>query len=236
MSWDDYFAGFDNFGAPAFDPWPVAYAMERLRSSPDDAIYLQLWRQLYAEQQQAQEQWKGSSARSPDSQAMAAAWCLELKPAIAAGSGGALLEAVARCAASGAPMPAWIALPFVERYWGGVAGTYKGWEDAFGPIRGTVKAREAKSMGLSTYRAALQLIEEEPGKALNSAFYAEVGVLVGREKSAAQEILRDYIKDNDAAPLLFLKRHIAAGGTLGSAQAAWFQEKTARWVKHAESR
>ncbi|WP_298829384.1 hypothetical protein [uncultured Piscinibacter sp.] len=235
-TWSDHFEGFDNFGSAPFDPWPIVYMFERLRANPNEAVYRQMWRELYSEQQAAQARWLGSIARSPDSQVLAAGQCLTLRAAIEGGAGGPLLEAVALCAASGVTLPAWIALPYVERFWGAHAGVHKTWEDAFGPIRGTVKAREAKAMGLDTYRAALGVLAENPDKALNSAFYSEVGELVERGHSAVQEIIRDYISAQDAAPLVYVKQHLQAGGTLRSAASAWFHEKAARWIERGESR
>jgi len=229
-TWEEHFAGFDHFGATPFDPWPIVYMFERLRVNPDDAVYLDMWRAMFREQEAAQERWHGSMVRSPREQVHVASQCLMLRPAIEAGAGGPLLEAIALCAAHGIGLPAWVAMPYVERYWSAQAGAFKGWEEAFGPIRGTVKAREARAMGLETYRAALALVEENPDKALNSAFFAEVGAIVERGHSAVQEIVGDYIDANGAAPLLYVKQHLQSGGTLRSAESTWLDKRMEQWL------
>lgn len=230
MNWEDQFEGFDKFHS-RYDPWAQAYAMEKLRADPNSPVLRADWRMFYEEGAAAQSAWHGPSKKSPQEQDLAASRCLALRPAIEAGDGGSLLEAVARCAACGLAMPSWVALHFVAAYYGVQRGDFKGWDDAFGPVTGDVRGRRARGVvAPGGYRIALELLTADPAQALDNVFYEKVAGQANSSKTQIQQHLKQYVADRGLAPLQYLKDRLMAGETLHSAESAWFHQRMDAWT------
>jgi hypothetical protein len=196
---------------------------------------MHLWRRMREEIDAAQANWHGSPVRSPREQELAAQWCLDLRPAIEAGDGAAVLEAVALCATHGLTMPGWIARPFVVRFYGVQTGEHRGWTDAFGIVGEDVRGRYGRTVvAPKAYRIALTMLQSEPSQALDNGFYEAVGESVGKSKTQVQKIIKQYIAEQERAPLAFVKGRLLAGSDLRAAERAWLDKQIDALFKRSQ--
>lgn len=167
---------------------------------------------------------------SPLLQSLAAASVNVLRPAVDAGDGGAVLEAVALCLAHGLVAPGWLAAAFVMRYERTAVGDAKSWADteAFGaavpPGLNVSGVRARQQFGPRAYRVALQLLAEDPSRPIDKGFYESVGSEIGRSATATETLVREHVASSPEAwpALADLKRRLVdANGDLGLAWSAW---------------
>ena len=168
----------------AFDPWPLA---EARRALEDEASPPRQWAALFDAFKGLDEAWTGPLMRSPRMQLMAASHCLAVKRDIEANDGGAVLEAVAQCAAHGLVMPAWLAMAYVARYQRVVTGQCRDWTDeaAFGhalPLGSNVAGVKARvTDGPWGYEVATELLSQNPQRPIDRGLYEEVGEVIGKK-------------------------------------------------------
>ena len=117
-----------------FNPWPLVEAWAALQASASEP-HRKRWARLSIAQQAAQARYDAAPVgHSPADQVAAAQECMRLRPAIAAGDGGAVLDAVAYCAAEGLLTPQWLADAYLQRHGALGKGEARDWSDenAFG--------------------------------------------------------------------------------------------------------
>jgi hypothetical protein len=149
----------------------------------------------------------------------AAEQCVQMRARIEAGDGGAVLDAIAVCAAHELPLPHWLADEFLRRYSNVARGQARDWNDdrAFGLAypRGTniagVRARVEDAP--AAYGVAVQLLEADPARPIDAGFYEAVGDRVGVGKTRAYELL----KMHEGYPLTDVRAKLSAGLSLRQA-------------------
>jgi hypothetical protein len=172
--------------------------------------------------------------RSPLFKSLAARRVLELREAIDSDNdGGAVLEAVAECAAHGLVLPAWLSTAFCVRYGRVVRGQCKDWTDseAFGKAHGHgsniagVRARQVH--GPWAYEVACELLSECPNRPIDRVLYEDIGSRIGRGHSQAFELIREYLASNDDLypSLDYLKSRLVEGLDLTDAMLKWVREQ-----------
>lgn len=120
---------------------------------------------------------------------------LALRPAIEAGSGFDVLEAVGECARCGLVIPDWLAEAFLKRYRAVSQARAKSWDDpqAFGapyPKSTNVNAvRKARIIGVRLYSEASRLMNYPPHLSQTDAL-AQVGEKLGVAKTLAEQYFR----------------------------------------------
>jgi hypothetical protein len=198
----------------SFDPWPLAGLGKKLSKHTRKK-----WKQLNEEMSAADKSWTGSIVRRPLQQFLAASRCLGLKSAIEKGDGGAVLEAVAQCAAHGLVMPAWLALEYVERYQRVVTGQCREWSShlAFGPALS--KGQNIAGLRARTrdapwaYDVAVNLLSENPHRAIDRALYEEIGDAIGKGHTRTHKLITTYQRETSwyRPPLKYVKDGLASG-------------------------
>lgn len=177
---------------------------------------------------------------SPLFQSLTAYAVNAMRPAVESGDGGAVLEAVAKCAAHGLVLPGWLAAAFVRRVESVHTGDVASWDDptAFGRAipegmnRNGVYARQ--QVAPQAYRAALDLLRLDPERPIDKGFYEDVGRAIGRSATSADDMIRTYVAEGQGTwpPLGELKSFLpAAGGDIGLAWLMWSDgQRREAWV------
>lgn len=158
-------------------------------------------------------------------QLSAARRCLLLRPAIESGDGGAVVEALAICAAHALTAPGWLAGAFVSRYERVALGEANSWDDnsVFGAAvpRGTNVAgvRARKQLAPKAYKQALRLLAAEPSRPIDKGFYEAVGATVNLGATQAERLVSQYAAESEGmwpSPSA-LKSYLLPGVDLGDA-------------------
>lgn len=177
---------------------------------------------------------------SPLFQSMAVRNVNGLRPAVEAGDGGAVLEAVSKCAAHALVLPGWLAAAFVLRVDKVHAGDEGSWDapEIFGRAipagmnRNGVYGRQ--QVAPQAYSAALGLLQRDPDRPIDRCFYEDVGREVGRSGGSAEQLILEYVAASDGVwpPLGELKAMLPrADGDVAWAACMWSDNKRrAEWL------
>lgn len=198
--------------------WDLARAWTRVETCPEEEqeLWLRLWREAHLECEKL---------GVPLEVKIAAEECLRLRDKILAGDGGAVLDAIAHCAANDLVIPDWLADEFVRRHGNVGRGQAKDWNDerAFGRAypKGTNMAgiRARAEDAPAAYQIAVELLAADPAQPIDNGFYEAVGTRIGVGKTRAQELVVMALQDEPAAryPLAAVRAKLAGGLTLDAA-------------------
>lgn len=211
--------------------WNRAEAWVAMERGVDDALHR--FRRFHAECEAA-----GLSADAMD----AAVECRRLRTKVDAGDGGAVLDAVAYCAAHDLVMPEWLAEAFLSRHRAVGEGWARDWNDerAFGRAypKGTNIAgiRAKVNDAPAAYHIAAELLAADPSRPFDHGFYEAIGARVGVGKTRAAELIQWFIGDNGSPPLEWLRSRLETNGRdIDAALDQWRAERFDAWCRERQS-
>lgn len=233
----------ENGNTCSYDVWPYANAWHRVSLIHVETSTEKLRDQwppeltrLVEHHIEAKARYRGPLLRDPDRQQLAAETCLKLKEEIDAGDGGAVLEAIAKCAAHGLVIPSWLAVAFVSRYNAVASGDARSWNDdnAFGPaLEKGANARGVKAMMQMApwaYEVAKRLLAEKPTRPIDAGFYAIVAKEIGSSQTNVQTWIRKIAGSNGVrVPLKYFKERLLAGRNNEEAERDWDDKRFLEW-------
>lgn len=215
-------------------PWAHSHAKEAVRGDPEN---LDKARRLLSLEERCE-------AAGFDSAALSAADDVRaMLPAIRAGDGGKVLDAIALCMFHRLGVPLWLEDEYLRRYGAVTSGFARDWNDprAFGPAypKGTNRAgiRAKVNDAPAAYRIACELLGADPQLPIDRALYEAIGERVGVGKTQAEKLVKMYLaEDGDyEPPLRWLRDRLAAGQALEAARREWrdarSEERHERWLR-----
>jgi hypothetical protein len=238
-------ASDENGDTHRYDVWLYANTSHRLSANPDldsttkEELQLEI-RRLSGVHGKEKRKYNSSELRNPDNQLFNAGRCLDLRSAVAAGNGSAVLEAVALCSAHGLTIPSWLASAFIQRYEAVVYGDTRGWGDekAFGlalPKGAKVTGVEAEQQKAPwAYEVAKRRLSENPTQAIDGGFYSTVAKEIGSSQTNVQNWIGAHLCNNPRlVPLKFFKKQLLAGNSAIDAEIVWYLNEV---DKHLQSK
>jgi len=111
------------------------------------------------------------------------------------GNGGALMRAICECARCDLPLPDWAANAYLRAYYKVVGCEEKSWDAVFGkPYRKGINLnalKKKRELKFEVFNTIIGVVKRDPGTAIDSQLFEEVGKKFNIGKTLAEEYYRE---------------------------------------------